>query len=256
MKMGVMLKYTASMAKGKSSAKGKGKMVKKAAQRSASGGLLKGKKVAAKSSGKKSFTPKKTTTVRDIKPQKMSNFHKKVTVKSAMGETNMDDTFHIRHVEHGGAMKSHMPQVEPLDEDNFEEEFDENDELDVDIDYAPARMPAMKVAPVQDNLLEGVQKLAEDVKQVATMAPPMQEASPQTAKDYIKVRFSSFVQLVSQYDITEVLEVNAEEDIIMSSNLLTELASSRDKKQENRSPMIFLVGIAIGVVLTYIFFST
>ena len=41
----------------------------------------------------------------------------------------------------------------------------------------------------------------------------------------------------------------------MSSNLLTELAGSVDQKGERKTPVIFLVGLAIGVVITYILIS-
>jgi hypothetical protein len=52
-----------------------------------------------------------------------------------------------------------------------------------------------------------------------------------------------------------VVNSHAQEEIIMSTDLLTELAGSHDRREERKIPLVFLVGIAIGVVLTYIFFS-
>ncbi len=75
-------------------------------------------------------------------------------------------------------------------------------------------------------------------------------------KDTVRVKFVKFVNLVSSRDFREVITANADEEIIMSSNLLTELAGSQDRVEERKIPLVFLVGIAIGVVLTYIFFST
>jgi hypothetical protein len=75
-------------------------------------------------------------------------------------------------------------------------------------------------------------------------------------KDIIRVKFGSFVQLVANRDMEEMIELNGDQELIMSSNLLTELASVNDRREEKKIPIVFLVGIAIGVVLTYIFFST
>jgi hypothetical protein len=71
-------------------------------------------------------------------------------------------------------------------------------------------------------------------------------------KDLIKVKFEKFVQLVATKDFLSVLERNKNEDVILSSNLLTELASSTEERGEKKSPVIFLVGLAIGVIITYL----
>ena len=75
-------------------------------------------------------------------------------------------------------------------------------------------------------------------------------------KDTVRVKFVKFVNLVASRDFREVIEQNANEEVIISSNLLTELAGSQDRVEERKIPLVFIVGIAIGVVLTYIFFST
>ncbi len=75
------------------------------------------------------------------------------------------------------------------------------------------------------------------------------------AKELIRVNFAKFVQLVASRDFMSVLERNKDEDVIMSSNLLAELAGAVDQKGEKKTPVIFLVGLAIGVVITYILIS-
>ncbi|MBP7058302.1 hypothetical protein KBB06_03130 [Candidatus Gracilibacteria bacterium] len=80
----------------------------------------------------------------------------------------------------------------------------------------------------------------------------LQEVMP---KDTVRVKFGKFVNLVASRDFKEVVAANVDEEITMSSNLLTELAGSQDRVEEKKIPLVFLVGIAIGVVLTYIFFS-
>lgn len=70
--------------------------------------------------------------------------------------------------------------------------------------------------------------------------------------ELIKVKFEKFVQLVATKDFMEVLERNRDENLVMSSNLLTELASATEEKSEKKTPVIFIVGLAIGVIITYL----
>ncbi len=70
--------------------------------------------------------------------------------------------------------------------------------------------------------------------------------------DVVKVKFGKFVQLVTSRDCADVVNDNPDEDVVISSNLLTELAGAHDEREEKKIPLVFLVGLAIGVVLTYI----
>lgn len=121
------------------------------------------------------------------------------------------------------------------EEKAFEIKTIDDDEID-DIDFDAVRMPKMKVTSIEQD--EEEQSVANE------------------PKDIIKVKFGTFVQLVASRDVMEVIEAHKDQEIIMSSNLLTELASTSDSREEKKIPIVFLVGIAIGVVLTYIFFST
>ncbi len=70
--------------------------------------------------------------------------------------------------------------------------------------------------------------------------------------ELVKVKFAKFVQLVTARDCSAVIQAHEDTDIVMSSNLLTELAGAHDEHEERKIPLVFLVGLAIGVVLTYI----
>lgn len=73
--------------------------------------------------------------------------------------------------------------------------------------------------------------------------------------DKVKVKFEKFVQLVATHDFEEVMKKHAESDIILNSNLLTDLASAHQEEEQKRDPKlpIFLViGVIIGVVITYL----
>lgn len=169
-----------------------------------------------KSSGGRS---KSSVSVRDLEPasKKRADF----TVK----EIDVDD----------------IPFAEPLMEDD--NDF-ETEKVEMDIDYEPARPPKMEVHSV-----------AEEAKNEPPSSIPerFDEAS---AKELIKVRFGTFVNLIANRQLEDVFDSNAEQQIIMNSNLLTELASSKDRREDKKIPLVFVVGIVIGIVLTYIFFST
>ncbi|MCA9373932.1 hypothetical protein KC725_02110 [Candidatus Peregrinibacteria bacterium] len=145
------------------------------------------------------------------------------------------------------------PKIEPLVDavdqltDDIESMEDQGDNLDMS--YQPIRKPSMRVEPVDD--LDDVDS-TDDFDSVSSVSD-IENIPP---KDIIKVRFGTFVNLVTNHDMEEVVAENAEKELIMEANLLTELASSRDQREERRVPLVFLVGIALGVVLTYIFFST
>lgn len=80
------------------------------------------------------------------------------------------------------------------------------------------------------------------------------EMSHSEPTDKIKVKFEKFVQLVASHDFTEVMKRYSNEDIILSTNLLTDLANAHEETEEapNRVPVYLLGGALIGVVIAYV----
>ncbi len=72
--------------------------------------------------------------------------------------------------------------------------------------------------------------------------------------DKIKVKFEKFVQLVATHDFEGVLSKYKDEDIIMSSNLLTDLASAHEEVETHnpRIPIWVISGIIVGIIITYL----
>lgn len=107
-----------------------------------------------------------------------------------------------------------------------------------------------------DELNQRMESFAEKLEKAVIKVAPTDAAVPSNVaaepKDLIRVKFEKFVQLVASKDFLSVLEKNKDEDIVLSSNLLTELASAVEEKSEKKSPVIFLVGLAIGVIITYL----
>lgn len=109
-------------------------------------------------------------------------------------------------------------------------------------------------------LEDRMESFAEKLEQAVVKVSPAdgqhdRHHETEYVKDLIKVKFEKFVQLVASRDFWQVLERHKDDDIIMSPNLLTELAAATDEKGEKKTPVIFLVGLAIGVVITYILIS-
>ena len=73
--------------------------------------------------------------------------------------------------------------------------------------------------------------------------------------DKVKVNFEKFVQLIATHDFGEVMKKHADEDVIINTNLLADLASAHQEHEDTTSKKILIfviVGILIGVIATYI----
>lgn len=77
------------------------------------------------------------------------------------------------------------------------------------------------------------------------------------ASDRVKVKFDKFITLVATHTYEDVLRKNADEDVIISTNLLTDLANAHEEpKGDKKIVVIFAVGLAIGIVLTWLILRT
>ena len=75
-------------------------------------------------------------------------------------------------------------------------------------------------------------------------------------KDKVKVKFDKFVTLVASHAYEEVFDKHVDDDVIISTDLLTDLANAHEEKQDRKMPVIFLVGILLGVFLTWLLLRT
>jgi hypothetical protein len=74
------------------------------------------------------------------------------------------------------------------------------------------------------------------------------------ASDYVKITFGRFVELVANHSFEEVVERNQDEDVIMTTNLLTDLANSRRFSPNAKGPIMVLGGLLLGVLIGYFIF--
>lgn len=161
---------------------------------------------------------KSRSPMRDIKPQSQPR-----------------DVFMIHQLKGDGE----SPSVDPLVEESSAQPGIEIRKIEDEGTYDPVAAPRMNVTPVKEEVEE------MDIPDIDDLIP----------RETIKVKFGKFVQLVQNHDFVDVIEAHADDEIIMTTNLLTDLAGAHDKREEKKIPLVFVVGIVIGVVLTYIFFS-
>ena len=107
--------------------------------------------------------------------------------------------------------------------------------------------PLISHHQLNDDVNDDLEEVEDEVEEALANIP--QDVAP---LDFVNVKFSKFVQLVTSRDCSDVVNANMDENVVISSNLLTELAGTHDDKEEKKIPLVFLVGLAIGVVLTYI----
>ena len=78
------------------------------------------------------------------------------------------------------------------------------------------------------------------------------------ATDKVKVKFDKFITLVATHTYEDILRKNADEEVIVSTNLLTDLANAHEETSglSKKLPLIFIVGIALGILITYLVLKT
>ena len=77
-----------------------------------------------------------------------------------------------------------------------------------------------------------------------------------SASHQVKVKFEKFVNLVATHAYEEIFQKYKSEDIVVSTDLLTDLANSHEEKEDRKVPMMFVFGILIGAVVVWILLKT
>ena len=71
------------------------------------------------------------------------------------------------------------------------------------------------------------------------------------AHDRVKVKFDKFVNLIATHAYEEIFEKYNDEDVIVSTDLLADLANAHEEKQMGKTPFVFLFGILLGILAAY-----
>lgn len=73
--------------------------------------------------------------------------------------------------------------------------------------------------------------------------------------DKVKVKFDKFITLVATHTYEDILKKNADEDVIISTNLLTDLANAHSDDGggiAKKIPLIFVGGLVIGLIVAWL----
>jgi hypothetical protein len=69
----------------------------------------------------------------------------------------------------------------------------------------------------------------------------------------VKVKFDKFVNLIATHAYQEIFDKHLNEDVIISTDLLADLANAHEEKDDGKKiPTFFLIGIVLGVIVTWI----
>ena|SRR3989338_7445778 len=95
-----------------------------------------------------------------------------------------------------------------------------------------------------------------EFEKVSVRPEPVKDGHPSgfDASAYVKITFGRFVELVANHSFEDVVERNQGEDVIMSTNLLTDLANARRFSPNTRGPLMVVGGIFLGILLGYFLF--
>lgn len=71
----------------------------------------------------------------------------------------------------------------------------------------------------------------------------------------IGVSFGRFVLLVADHSFEEVVERNKDEEVIISTDLLTDLANARRVVPQQKGTLLALSGAVLGILVGYFLFT-
>lgn len=100
----------------------------------------------------------------------------------------------------------------------------------------------------------------EEDEEAAFERTPVQHIEPEApngiqASTHVKLTFGRFVTLVANHSFEEVVERNQNEEVILSTNLLTDLANSRRVNPNPKPYLMLLAGALGGIFLSYFLFN-
>ena len=107
--------------------------------------------------------------------------------------------------------------------------------------------PEFKIGHVEEN-----QRSPEMTKLQATNVTELENAAMKSY-DKVKVKFDKFVNLIASHAYEEIFDKHMNDDVIISTDLLTDLANAHEEKTDGKKmPVVLLVGILLGFVVAYL----
>lgn len=140
-----------------------------------------------------------------------------------------------------------------MDDIKLPPETDDDDTLFVrSVDPAKDGATHFKKTPIDDEVMEDFGSGSEVESGAGKGAGGQDSPYGESAGDLVKITFARFVQLVANHSFIDMVDKNADQPVIVSGNLLADLANAHDRTSERRLPMMFVGGLVIGIVITYL----
>lgn len=114
---------------------------------------------------------------------------------------------------------------------------------------------------MDDIYLPEEDEMIDDVAfEKAAVAPSTSNSTPThpsgtSPSDYVRITFDRFVALVANHAFLDVVERNKDEEVILSTNLLTDLANARRFAPNPKPYLMVAAGVFGGIFLGYLFFQ-
>lgn len=92
-------------------------------------------------------------------------------------------------------------------------------------------------------------------KEMSHSATPLSDHENATmhASDKVKIKFDKFVNLIATHAYQEVFDKHVNEDVVISTDLLADLANAHEEKDDGKKvPVYVLVGVILGVLVTWL----
>lgn len=112
--------------------------------------------------------------------------------------------------------------------------------------------PEFKINRVPESH-ESAQRHQDSNSHVPSTPVSAGESAAMHPHDKVKVKFDKFVNLIATHAYQEIFDKHLDEDVIISTDLLADLANAHEEKDDGKKiPAFFLIGIVLGVILTWI----
>lgn len=143
-----------------------------------------------------------------------------------------------------------------MDDIKLPPETDDDDTLFVrSVDPAKDGATHFKKTPIDDEVMEDFGEEGGEALGAGMGTSGAMNGSGSPAHepgDLVRITFARFVQLVANHSFIDMVDKNADQPVIVSGNLLADLANAHDRTSERRLPLMFVGGLVIGIVLTYL----
>lgn len=132
-----------------------------------------------------------------------------------------------------------------------------NEDGVIDLRGSSSDEPEFKINRTTDSHVQSggghLHMQGDAVHGVPSMPVSDHESASMNPSDKVKVKFDKFVNLIATHAYQEIFDKHLDDDVIISTDLLTDLANAHEEKEDGKKiPTFFLIGIVLGVIVTWL----